>query len=192
MQWYYQQRLGENGLGIFKDTSCHFDLGWGEEGLFEVQQDLFDLRTRAQQLEEELRELRRAQLRLSRAGPAITGAVGGGVVKGVEGVKKIGRKVLGVGGKVQAILPIPRHEFFHALGHGFRKERPSVDEEAHPDLELDEILDDDTEIGNEIIRRRKEIEDELAHVREQQEILQRIEVGTAPNVDADEGSHKEV
>ncbi len=124
----------------------------------EIQQDLFDLRSRAQQLEEELRRLRHAQLR-----PDVA------LKSGVRGVVKIGRKVLGLGGRVQAILTRHPRDLVH---------RVLTDEEQQAQ-DRQSTDSDDGEIDDEFARRRTEIEAELQYVREQEQVLQRMEVGTA-------------
>jgi len=168
MQWYYTKRLGAEGIGYISSTSCRFDLGWTEGQLRELRQDMFDLRDKALHLEDELAELRTAQLRRARHLKEMTAN------KGVQRVKTLGKRIVGVGGRIHGHMPLPKTHLFSALRR--HRETEPVDEEAQvSDSGHTAVEDEYDDLDGELEKREREIEAELRDLRVEEQTLQRMQ-----------------
>jgi len=168
MQWYYTKKLGAEGIGYITSTSCRFDLGWTEGQFREIRQDMFDLRDRALRLEDELAELRRAQLRRAHNLKDATTA------KGVQRVKTLGKRIIGVGGRIHGYMPLPKTHLFSALRR--HHETELVDQEAQvSDSGHTAVEDEGHDLDGELHRREREIEAELRDLWVEQQSLQRMQ-----------------
>jgi hypothetical protein len=87
----------------------------------------------------------------------------------MKDVKKVGKRILGLGGKVHSYVPLPRQGFFNFLA---RRGRKADEEEGMQDDGVDEVDGHDAGLDNEILRRRGEVEAELHDIHDQERDLQ--------------------
>jgi hypothetical protein len=185
-QWYYTKKYGANGLPCFPSERPLFslDLGWGATQIHEIKEEIHDLSSRARMLERELAEIRLTRLALEKARDL--GEEGQARLRELKQIKNLrkglGKRIVGgIGHRIHRVgtrIKSPIRTLM--MGHPI-EDKHDIEHGESALIHEQEKEKDEEEI--ELREREQNIQEQLADVNTEKNLLEQIKVSEERNSD---------